>query len=310
MLSPPIQIASAPRPTSEATASRTAAEPSTFASSSSIPSSLQTARASFVPASEFASDGFQATPTLASRGASRRAIRKPSATGCIVPRPTMYGGCFLGSSARDADAGHDGVAHHPEDVRSLRVPVGPGDRLEAGRGSGDDQLVVAPDDRPGDRIRRRGVPLGVVPVDPERPAFPVSRLRQPRQHAPDPLLDGRLRDVLEERDRADPRRATRTRPASPRPAARSRSVSSNTADAARIKNVASHNRRKLLIIHESGCGEDVHQAGTGSVTTPAGSMSRLDLNRAVSVQPQDPRRFRGLPPVRRQWDHHMSIATF
>ena len=89
VLSPPTQIASAPRPTSEATASRTAAEPSTFASSSSIPSSLQTVRAIFVPASEFASDGFQATPTLASSGASRRAIRNVSATGCIVPRPTM-----------------------------------------------------------------------------------------------------------------------------------------------------------------------------------------------------------------------------
>ena len=42
MLSPPTQIASAPRPMSEPTASRTAAEPSTFASSSSMPSSLQT----------------------------------------------------------------------------------------------------------------------------------------------------------------------------------------------------------------------------------------------------------------------------
>ena len=89
VLSPPTQIASAPRPTSAATASRTAAEPSTFASSSSIPSSEQTVRAIFVPASEFASDGFQATPTFVSRGASRRAMWKPSATGCIVPRPTM-----------------------------------------------------------------------------------------------------------------------------------------------------------------------------------------------------------------------------
>ena len=89
MLSPPTQIASAPRATSEATASRTAAEPSTFASSSSIPSSVQMIRATFVPASEFASDGFQATPTLASRGASRRANRNVSTTGCNVPIPTM-----------------------------------------------------------------------------------------------------------------------------------------------------------------------------------------------------------------------------
>ena len=96
--SPPIQIASAPRPMTEATASRTPAELSTFASSSSIPSSRQTVRAIFVHASELASDGFQATPTRASLGASCLAMRKASATGCIVPSPTMYGGCFIGSS--------------------------------------------------------------------------------------------------------------------------------------------------------------------------------------------------------------------
>ncbi len=98
VLSPPTQTASAPLATTEATASRTAADPSTVASSNSIPSSLHTARAILVAASEFDSDGFQATPTLVRPGASRRAIRKLSATGGIVPSPTMYGRCFLGSS--------------------------------------------------------------------------------------------------------------------------------------------------------------------------------------------------------------------
>src|SRR5262245_59112227 len=97
VLSPPTQIASAPRPTSEATDSPTAEVPSTFASSSSIAISLQTARATLVQASEFDSYGFQATPTLLSAGASSRAIRNVWATGCIVPRPIIYGGCFRGS---------------------------------------------------------------------------------------------------------------------------------------------------------------------------------------------------------------------
>ena len=157
-----------------------------------------------------------------------------------------------------------GSHHHPEDVRAFRIPVGPGHRLEAGRRQGDDQLVVAADDRPGDRVRRRGVPLGVVAADPDRPALLVPRLRQPRQHAPDPLLEGRLRDVLEQRDRADLAGDSEPVPDDPtRPRGRSRSVSSNTADAARIKETASHNRRKLLNIHESGRGEDGHHAEAG-----------------------------------------------
>src|SRR3954449_11238490 len=73
--SPPIQTASAPRPMTEATASPTADEFSTFASSSSIPSALQVVRATLVQASELASDGFHATPTRASFGLNRRANR-------------------------------------------------------------------------------------------------------------------------------------------------------------------------------------------------------------------------------------------
>jgi hypothetical protein len=70
-------------------------------------------------------------------------------------------------------------------------------------------------------------------------------------------------------------------PAPPR--GRSRSVSSNTADATKIKKVASHNRRTRLIIQESGRGNFVHQpkARTGLVTTPVGSTSQLDSSRAA-----------------------------
>ena len=200
------------------------------------------------------------------------------------PEADHVGGVLHRVVPRDADAGHDRVAHHPEDVRALRVPVGRGHRLEAGRRQGDDQLVVTPDDRPGDRIRRRGVSLGVVPADPDRPALLVPRLRQPRQHAPDPLLDGRLRDVLEQRDRANPPgrlRAIADDPAPPR--GRSRSVSSKTADAATIKSAASHNRRKLLIIRRSGRVEEVQRAESGGGFRPAGHRSQ-----ASRGQPGDP----------------------
>jgi transposase len=72
---------------------------------------------------------------------------------------------------------------------------------------------------------------------------------------------------------------------------RSRSVSSNRADATRIKDVASHNRRMLLIIHDSERGEDVHQAetgdGLGHDTGRVHVTIRYQLR--VSVQSQDPR---------------------
>ena len=259
MLSPPTQIASAPRPTSEATASRTAAEPSTFASSNSIPSSLQTVRATFVPASEFASDGFQATPTLASRGVEPPG--HPESLGHRLHRPEAdhVGRVLLRVVPRDADAGRDRVAHHPEDVQALRVAVGRGHRLEAGRRQGDDQLVVTADDRAGDRVRRRGVPLGAVPMNRDRPAFLVSRLppAPPARPGPLPPWSPARRAGTTRRSvfsRATPTRPRRSHP----PRGRSRSVSSNTADAARIKDTASHSRSKRLIIHESGRGEDVN----------------------------------------------------
>ena len=63
---------------------------------------------------------------------------------------------------------------------------------------------------------------------------------------------------------------------------RCRSVSSNTADAPRIKDRASHSRRRLFIIQQpvlkgpTPCGG----SGTSCATTPVGSRLRFDINRA------------------------------
>ena len=277
VLSPPIQIASAPRPTSEATASRTAAEPSTFASSSSIPSSLQTVRATLVQASEFASDGFQATPT-------RRQSRGEPAGHPETPRPPAASSrgrpCRAGASS-----GRPRAMPTPAATGSLTIPKTCGrfaSRLAPATAwrLGVDRVMISSSSPP--MIARAIVfdvaasPSALYRWTWSRPAFLVPRLRQPRQHAPGPLLEGRLRDVLEERDRADPRGRPRTRPDdAPPPRGRSRSVSSNTADAARIKNAASHNRSRLLIIDESERERFLpgEGRGTGSVTTPARSRS-------------------------------------
>ena len=98
VLSPPIQIACAPRETSDCTASVTAALLSTLASSSVMPRSRHASRAFFVKASEFDSAGFQATPTRESPGSARRASAKLSATGRNEPCPTSRAGCFSGCS--------------------------------------------------------------------------------------------------------------------------------------------------------------------------------------------------------------------
>jgi len=68
-------------------------DPSTFASTNSIPISRQTARAIFVWASELASAGFHTSPTRFRPGKTLRAIANVSRTGCIVPKPARFGGC-------------------------------------------------------------------------------------------------------------------------------------------------------------------------------------------------------------------------
>ena len=138
---------------------------------------------------------------------------------------------------------------------------------------------------PGDRVRRRSVSLGAVPTDRSVRPSSYPDCRQPGQHAADSFLESRLRDVLEERDGPNSRGRTGIRiPDDPDPPrGRSRSVSSKTADAARIKETASHNRRKLLSIHESaGCEDEYHAGkGAGAISMSVGYTSRLDSNRAV-----------------------------
>ena len=167
MASPPIQIASAPRPMTEATASRTPAELSTFASSSSIPSSRQMVRAILVHASELASDGFQATPTRASFGASFPGHAEGLGDRLHRAEPDHVRRVLHRVVARDPHSGDDRVAHHPENVRDLRVAVGPGHRLKAGRRKRDDQVVFAADELASDRIRRRGVSFGIEAAKPD-----------------------------------------------------------------------------------------------------------------------------------------------
>src|SRR6266700_1552578 len=73
--SPPIHNVSAPRATSESSASSTELEFSTLASSNSIPHPWQTSRAFSTKARELASAGFQATPSFFRSGNIFRAIR-------------------------------------------------------------------------------------------------------------------------------------------------------------------------------------------------------------------------------------------
>ena len=209
--SPPIQIASAPRPMTEATASRTPAELSTFASSSSIPSSRQTVRAIFVHASELASDGFQATPTLRQPGRELPGHAEGLGHRLHRAEPDHVRGVLHRVVARDPHAGGDRVAHHPEDMADLRVAVGPGHRLKAGRRQRDDQVVFTPDELASDRVRRRGVSLGVEPAKPDRVAVAVAGRGEARDHALGPFFDDRLGDVLKERDREDSLRLRRIR---------------------------------------------------------------------------------------------------
>src|SRR2546425_4303075 len=90
--SPPIHKASAPRATSESSASSTEFEFSTLASNNSILHPWQTLRAFSTKARELASAGFQATPTLFRLGNISRAIRKASCTGRKLPMPTKLRG--------------------------------------------------------------------------------------------------------------------------------------------------------------------------------------------------------------------------
>ena len=69
--------------------------------------------------------------------------------------------------ARDPDSSDDRVAHHPKNVRDLRVAVGRGQRLKAGRRKRDDQVVFAADELASDHIRRRGVSFGIEAAKPD-----------------------------------------------------------------------------------------------------------------------------------------------
>ena len=85
VMSPLIQIASAPRASTEPAASMAPVELSALASINSMPSSEQTLRAMVVWATEFASAGFQTSPTRRSPGHIVRAMRKIDSTGCRQP---------------------------------------------------------------------------------------------------------------------------------------------------------------------------------------------------------------------------------
>ena len=98
--------------------------------------------------------------------------------------------------------------------------------------------------------------------------------RQPRQHAPGPFLDGRLRDVLEQRDRAYPRGRPRTRPRRSCPAARALPVGQQQHGRCRQDQGHREPQSKQTLDHPRirawGGRTAMRRQGTGAVTTPAG----------------------------------------
>ncbi|OQB96678.1 MAG: hypothetical protein BWX86_00642 [Verrucomicrobia bacterium ADurb.Bin122] len=96
-VSPPIQTASTSRASTERKASGTSEVLPALASTSSMPSSEQMARALSTQASELCSVGFQTAPTRRSLGFICRAMRKIFVTGWKVPMPTRWAGCWSGA---------------------------------------------------------------------------------------------------------------------------------------------------------------------------------------------------------------------
>ena len=249
---------------SEPTASRTAAELSTFASSSSIPSSLQTFRAILVHASEFASDGFQATPTRASFGASRLAMRKRLGDRLHRAHADHVGRMLHRVITRDADAGGDRVAHHPEDMRDLRVAIRRRPRPE---GWAVESVMIRSSSPPTSSraivVRRGGVALGVEPAQPDRLAVCDSRPRRAPRTRLCPFFHDR---AARRAERAQPRRhaVVRGNPNRTIPGRRRWPFigKKSTTDAATISNTPSDNRRKLLIIQETRHRSDRDEANS------------------------------------------------
>ena len=212
VLSPPTNRACAPREASARTASTTADEFSTLASTRVSPVRLHTSRAASVNASEFDSAGFQATPTVCSAGSAWRASSKASPTGRKEPWPTRWRGWFSGFARSSPMPAAEGVRDEPEDVLRAAVPVRVGDGLHRWRARRQDQIELAGRDLSRDGIARGEIALRVVGLDPQPLAVTEAGPREALDHALDAFIEHRRRGVLDDGDAEDASRRRMGRP--------------------------------------------------------------------------------------------------
>ena len=212
-----------PTPTTASTAVSTVTSPGI--QMASTPRDATELAASMTPAVEIAVGFAQLDAELPASGARHLESALPSwprpgSTPCPPFRGSEEGGApartpappaASSRSRRDAADGRAGfsrltptpaairIGDEAEDVHRPAVAVGVRHRLQADRRGGQDEIVFTVGDLLGDGVGGRHVVLGVVAPDRDGPAVDEAALRETVDHPLDPLVDHRLRRMLEDR---------------------------------------------------------------------------------------------------------------